>query len=559
MIVSLRFGRWLALGGLLTIFVTASDPAFAQTEKKSSAAAAKAKKKKPAARAKKKAEPEPGDDLGDEEAVEEEEEAPKPKKQTRAEKAKAEKEKKAKEKQAKAEKAKAEKEKKAAAEREKAEQAEAEKEAKAAKAKGKGKKGKKGKAAAAPPPAEARIVVLPFDGANGKRLRGYVVSSLSKVEGVGDVTEENSKRENSADAAIALANEQQASAVVYGTASKKRGQIVLDVVMRNGTDGQVLGEATFRGPNVQAVKKRIDNDLPIELAEAIDGAKPQPESEPEPEPTPAEEPEAVASEDEEPKEEQPEDEQEEPAAAAKGRPSPLEVWLGFRGFDRDFSYNEDLAEFTDGAAEQNTYGGPGVAGFLSLRWYPVAHVKGGFLAHLGIQGGYERGFLTRTKSPTGRELDVSYQEFFVGLRGRIPLGRHDLGVSASYGQHTFTIEDDEVLLPDVKYGYLRPAVDGRFRFGKGLAGFSLGYRNVLSAGQIQDDDWYPNADAGGIDLGVFGGYTPTGSYDLMAGVDLRRYFFSLNPEPGDTRIAGGAVDQYLGVWLGAAWHLAGDE
>ena len=66
MIVSLSIGRWLALGGLLTIFVTASDPALAQTEKKPASAAAKAKKKKPTVRAnKKKADPEPGDYLGE--------------------------------------------------------------------------------------------------------------------------------------------------------------------------------------------------------------------------------------------------------------------------------------------------------------------------------------------------------------------------------------------------------------------------------------------------------------------------------------------------------------
>ncbi|HEY6562616.1 MAG TPA: hypothetical protein VI072_35355 [Polyangiaceae bacterium] len=543
MIVSLSFGRWLALGGLLTIFVTAGHPALAQTEKKPASSAAKAKKKKPPVRAK-KATPEPGDDLGEEEEVEK---APKPKKQTRAQKAKAEKEKKAQEKAAKAEKEAADKEAKA----EKARAAK-EKKAKAKKGKGKGK-GKK----AAPPPEEARIVVLPFDGPNGKRLRGDVVSSLSKVEGVADVTEENSKRENSADAAIALANEQQASAVLYGTASKKRGQIVLDVVMRNGTDGQVLGEASFKGPTVQKVKQQVDTNLPIELAEAIERAKPTPE--PEPEPPPEEDPEAVATEEEKEKEEEPEAEEEAPAAAAKGRPSPLEIWLGFRGFDRDFSYNEDLSQFENGVAEQSTYGGPGAAGFLSLRWYPVAHTKGGFLSHLGLQGGYERGFLTRAKSPTGRELDVTYQEFFIGLRGRIPIAKHELGVSASYGQHEFTIQDDDVLLPDVNYGYLRPAVDGRFRFGKGLVGFSLGYRNVLSAGQIQDDDWFPNSDVGGIDAGLFGGYTPTGSYDLMAGFDMRRYYYSLNPDPGDPRVAGGAVDQYLGVWLGVAWRLAGSK
>ncbi|HMJ14394.1 MAG TPA: hypothetical protein VK524_23420 [Polyangiaceae bacterium] len=550
MIVSLSFGRWLALVGLLTLLLfTTGNPALAQTAKKP-AAAAKAKKKKAPVRAE-KPKPEPGDDLGEEA----EEEAPKPKKQTRAEKAKAEKEKKAKAQKEKAENAKAEKEEKARAEKEaKAEKEKKAKEEKAAAAKGKGKGKGKGKKEAAKPP-EQRFVVLPVDGPNGKKLRGYVVSALSKVEGVSDVSEEDSKRENSADAAIALANEQQAAAVVYGTAARKRGQYVLDVQIRSGTDGQVLGEASFKGASVAKLKQRIDNDLSIELADAIAQAKPAPEPEPEPEAEPTDEPEAVAKEEAE--EEEPAAEEE--SAPVKGRPSPLEIWLGFRGFSRDFSYNEDLHQFNGSVQEQSTYGGPGVAGFLSLRWYPLAHFQGGVLSHIGLQGGYERGFLTRAKSPQGRELDVSYQEFMVGLRGRIPIGRHELGVSASFGQHEFTVQDDELLLPDVKYAYLRPAIDGRFRFGKGLAGFTLGYRNVMSAGQIQDDDWYPNSDVAGLDIGLFGGYTPTGSYDLMAGVDMRRYFYTMNSEPGDPRIAGGAVDQYLSFWLGVAWHLAGSD
>ncbi|MBL9016862.1 MAG: hypothetical protein JNL83_21925, partial [Myxococcales bacterium] len=40
--------------------------------------------------------------------------------------------------------------------------------------------------------------------------------------------------------------------------------------------------------------------------------------------------------------------------------------------------------------------------------------------------------------------------------------------------------------------------------------------------------------------------------DVQARLDLRRYFFAMNPEPGDPWIAGGATDQYFGGAIGFA-------
>jgi len=50
------------------------------------------------------------------------------------------------------------------------------------------------------------------------------------------------------------------------------------------------------------------------------------------------------------------------------------------------------------------------------------------------------------------------------------------------------------------------------------------------------------------------GYELDAGLEIRLGFDVRRYFFSMNPEVGDPFIAGGALDQYLGYTLGIAYR-----
>jgi hypothetical protein len=511
MISARSVGRLLALGGLLGAFISFSAPVSAQKKKGGAAAQTDGSKKKKKSDKKSSKKADDADEKADTSA---DDEPAKPKPEAKAKKSKS---------------------------------------------KGKGKKKKK--------EVQHRVIVMPFDGPNGKKLHGYVVDTLPEVDGVSDVVDEEAERENSSDAATAIAKEQDGSAVVYGTASKKKGQLVLELTVRNGADGEVIREATFKGGSLPKLKNKVTDGLPEELGDAIPESKAPAATvaKPEPKPKPEEEAKPEAEEEEPPADKQAEPEEEPADTSPKKRLSPLEVGAGFRVFTRSLNYKDDLHDFDPAAKEQSTYSGPGAALFLNFRWYPVAHVTGGPASNIGLTGGFEKGFLTKAKPPSGPELDVSHQEFFLGLRGRIPLGaHHELGIAGTYGQHTFTIEGDEILLPDVKYSYLRPGVDGRFRFGRAVLGFSLGYRHVLSAGQIMEKPWYPNASAMGMDAGIFGGYAITKQLDLLVGLDLRRYGFSLKPEPAvppevNNHVAGGATDQYLGGWIGAGFRLPEKE
>ena len=64
------------------------------------------------------------------------------------------------------------------------------------------------------------------------------------------------------------------------------------------------------------------------------------------------------------------------------------------------------------------------------------------------------------------------------------------------------------------------------------------------------------ADTGsGIDAELGAAWKVGGPVTLEARADMRRYFFSMNPEVGDELIVGGAVDQYLAFVAGLTISL----
>jgi hypothetical protein len=160
----------------------------------------------------------------------------------------------------------------------------------------------------------------------------------------------------------------------------------------------------------------------------------------------------------------------------------------------------------------------------------------------------------------------------VGLRGRIPLAPHELGVTVAYGHRQFDVTGDadpapqqfglgrpsRDLVPDVGYSYVRPGVDARFRFLDFIAGLYAGYRGVLSVGDIGSSRWFPKATASGFDVGLFGGYGVAKDLSVILGGDLEMYAVNLHARAGDLPGAGTsggtATDRYLSGYLGLSWQ-----
>ncbi len=242
------------------------------------------------------------------------------------------------------------------------------------------------------------------------------------------------------------------------------------------------------------------------------------------------------------------------AAGEPRAPSALELELGGGVTSRHFDYTDDIF-----LSLRNYELDAAPLIFAGARWYPLAHEGNGDLANLGVVGRYAQVFPPTALTRDGRHFDSSANEFFMGLRGRAPIDEHELGVTAGYGQQRFEISGDEAapLLPDVAYEYLRVAAEAELRFGEFRAGAELGKRFVLATGELETPAWFPHVSPDAIDARAFVGHALLEDLELRAGVAIVRYFFAMNPQPDDVRVAGGAVDQYLSGWVAVTWRMRG--
>ncbi len=398
-----------------------------------------------------------------------------------------------------------------------------------------------------------QVALGPFQGAKAKTVRGYVATALKRAKGIQVVSDASIKqagiplgKDASNDDYAGVAAATGATAVLDGRVTTKGRAVTVEIDVRDGASGEVVDTITLKAGWMPGMRNTINKQLAGDLQDPLSktGAAEAPEEDI---------PDAAAVEGEAGEEAAGEEEAEE-ESEPKGRPSALEVGAGIRAFSRNYRYTDDLFD-----ALRSYKLGVAPAAFIYLRWYPVAHFDGGALSHLGLTGGYERGFAVSTETPGGEELDTTTYEWWAGLRYRIPFDEHEVGIQGTYGNHTYRVDDDpaDPYVPDVEYTYVRLGVDARVRVSRVVLGAHFGYRYLLGAGQIADPEWFPNISGGGLDAGLLAGYEIIDGLDLLAGFDFRRYFFSMNSEPGDASIAGGALDEYIAGWGGLAFRLPG--
>lgn len=170
-----------------------------------------------------------------------------------------------------------------------------------------------------------------------------------------------------------------------------------------------------------------------------------------------------------------------------------------------------------------------------------------------------------------RDLSTTLYEWTVGLVYTMPLHEvFSLEIGVAYGEMVFSLEAPEPegevrnmtvseFVPDVAYAELRPSL----RAGLHLpAGFTVragaAWLAALSTGRLDDDDWFPRSNTMGIDMQL----DVQWRFDTWVGLRVyashARRWSALNPEPGDPRIAGGALDELtragaeLLLWLPGA-------
>ena len=265
-------------------------------------------------------------------------------------------------------------------------------------------------------------------------------------------------------------------------------------------------------------------------------------------------------------------------------PRALDLGFAFGGFSRSLNYNEPFSNL-------RSYHLPiGPQASLRVIAYPLAFSTSSFAANIGAELAIDQTFSVTSSVgsggnfPNGADFNTIIHDYYGGARVRLMLnGGHEIAVFGGGGEHAFafrdgpTMSDNRSLLsiPDTIYRYARFGLDAKFELPSGMtARISGAYRLVLNqggqiaAGAYTDPmtkalvpGFFPYLTVAGVDFNAELGYHITPSWEARFGVNLKRYFYAMNSQPPDIAAgnlaAGGAVDQYLGFSVGAAYVFGG--
>jgi len=239
-----------------------------------------------------------------------------------------------------------------------------------------------------------------------------------------------------------------------------------------------------------------------------------------------------------------------PTALAQGRPW-LDAELGAQVVGRHLSYHEDLF------ARLSTYdltAAPGLYGRAVI--YPGALTASPIAGMFGLSLGGDVLLAPDSRAANGAAVPVRAWGYTAGLRVRLPAGMPDVGLDVAYVAQRFTLGGTTPTLdagvPGVAAQSLRLGASGRFPVSDRVAVTGrAAWLAVLDAGTAQGL-YFPRQTSNGVEVAAGVAVVLWRGLEARAGVEYRRYFSSVNPEPGDPYIVGGALDQYVTGTLGLA-------
>jgi hypothetical protein len=217
------------------------------------------------------------------------------------------------------------------------------------------------------------------------------------------------------------------------------------------------------------------------------------------------------------------------------------VAVGPRIVNRRFSYKSDIFQAL------TTFQVPAMAA--------MAVDAESYYSHFGVAGSffYVPEFNSAVNGNSADPFPTTSMSFIAGARYRHTLAGITAHLALDYGGHNFTIKGESVEkppIPNVRYRFVRAGGGARVELVPRLrAALEGGYRHVLSAGEIASDAYFPRLGVAAFDAKAALSVTVYGTWQVELAGTLERYFFSMNPEPGDAMVAGGAADQYLGGQL----------
>lgn len=426
--------------------------------------------------------------------------------------------------------------------------------------------------------AESRIAVQEFRGHHGDDVRDEVARVLALQKDVTVVpAREVSARARSLGAdlhtpagRLAVARELSLSAWVAGTVKKRHHKLKVYVDVYDAAANTRIGRVTVAERSVHEVKTALREDLwersrdAVQLATAplpdgrgpLDGQAPSDGAE---EPTvedggdtrvasaktvsSAATRNATLAQDDSSLMNAPRRRERDTLRAAVGVGSPY----------RTLSYSDPVTQ---------TLGDYRLGGALMVDlgavYYPGRHFTDGWGSWLGLDVATQLARGSRTEDSAGNAFESKYSAFRLGLRGRVPVGKHAVSVFSGYAVNKLSIAavegDAASPTPNVDYRMLRSGLGTELALGRRFGlGFDAAYLHMLSVGQL--GEWFPRATARGMELALSATYAVTHYLFARVAASYVRSAFDFKSQPGDTYAAGGATDQFLTASMGMGVNL----
>ncbi|WP_441287677.1 hypothetical protein ACSRUE_36960 [Sorangium sp. KYC3313] len=377
-----------------------------------------------------------------------------------------------------------------------------------------------------------------------KSLKG-----AGQTKPVGDTLVSKAQRKKAIDRIRKAGKAAKAEGVIYGVSrtNKKKKEVHLVYVDENAGDLAVDSAVPLSGSRDDR-KRALEELLGPTLAQIA----------PPPAPPPVEEDEVKGDREGEGEDGDGGDEERDADEGGKGgERAPHEagsalfsIELGVEFVGRWFDYSDPR---TQNLPPYSVFGQPALS--VSGELYPLASTDIAVLKGLGVTAGYARALGLNSAVGSGDPISTTYERINLGLRERLSLGEASvLGISAGLRFLTFEIDapaDLAMTVPNVSYTLFRAGLDGRFPVGPIALALGAEYILPLSSGPVYER--FTGASVQGI--GALAGVMVPVATGIEARllVEYARFFSSFQPEQGDAYIAGGAIDQYLGLRLAGAY------
>ncbi len=428
--------------------------------------------------------------------------------------------------------------------------------------------------------ADSRVVVRSFPGPSGDAVRRSVVKELGRHDGVTIVPNEAvdraaKRRGVRADGPIGrreIGRELEVGTWVEGHMRRKAGKLELSLVVRGGSGNAELASFTAMRKKPKQLDAAIRSKLWKEVGSSITST-PAPESDyqgsddasegAEGDEAEAEEPAmpvpvAQSSDSETPPfvvptgtgEEHIDGDVDEPKG--KRTVSAVQAAFTMNTLHRTLHFND---AFTQGIADYTLAAAP--MADLSARIYPGAFLSDGWASYIGLDLRGQMAFALKSEGADKVQYPTHYDSYGAGLVGRYPMKQHEVNALVGYGAQRFRVDNaggQTAPVPDVDYRSLRFGLGGKVAL---MQRFKLGMEAawllISSTGELANKEWFPQAKGNAIEGTLYADITLIGALDARARVSYQRAYFDFNSKVGDTRVAGGAADDYISGGLGLAY------